>query len=160
LTDERRGIKTTIYLRQDQAIIQQLYPQKFSHLVRHLADALIVGTELDKLPPEIAEEVVYARRISSMKLEYLKTQNLLKEDFFRFLDDQVFSVYLARHGKRKAKKIGKSLVFKYRAEGNVLPECYVLPFINEYLINAEYSGKMMEVWRPIQTKMIEQEMIL
>ncbi|WOF15988.1 hypothetical protein F1737_04360 [Methanoplanus sp. FWC-SCC4] len=149
MTDSE-NFNTTIYLRSDQAIIQQLYPQKFSQLVRYLADALIQGIELDKLPPEIAEEVVYVRRKSLMKMEYLKKQNLLKEDFFRFLDDQNFSVYHARYSKRKAKKIGKELAGKYREDGNILPECYVLPFLNEYLDLAEYSGKMVNAWIPIQ----------
>jgi hypothetical protein len=152
-----KRLKTVVYLRPDQAIIQHLYPQQFSQLVRYLADALIMGAELGELPPEIAEEVVYVRRSSQMRQEYLKKKNQLKEDFFSFLDNQNYPIFLARYSRRKAKRIGKELAGKYRTNGNILPESYVLPFLNEYLEHAEYSGKMMHAWTPIQENLFREE---
>ena len=84
-------------------------------------------------------------------------KNQLKEDFFSFLDNQNYPIFLARYSKRKAKKIGKELAGKYRTNGNILPESYVLPFLNEYLEHAEYSGKMIHAWTPIQENLFREE---
>lgn len=152
-------VRTTIYMRSDQAIVQQLYPQQFSEFVRQLADSLIQGIELDQIPPELAEEVVYARREAQARLEYLEKKKQLKADFWGYLDQQNYPVHLARYGKRKAKKIGKLFAEKYRMGGNILPECYIHEFLNEYLEHAEYSGQMTQAWIPIQEKMMMEDTI-
>lgn len=147
---------TTVNLRAEQKVVQQLYPQKFSEMVRNLADAMIKGINLSELPPEIAEEVAYARKKADLQKTYLEGKNQLKADFFLYLDQNKLPLILARTSPKQARKLARDFVTPYRAgTGNILPDCYVGPFLKEYFEIAEYSGKMTKAWSPIQEKIVE-----
>ena len=156
MSDSDEHYITSVYLRKDQQVVQKVFPQKFSEMVRHLADAMIKGTDLSELPPEIAQEVVISRSQADLYQAHIENQTRLKDDFFLFLDSQNLPVVLARVGQKKARRLAKDFVTPYRAKtGNILPECYVGPFLKEYFQYAEISGKMKKAWIPIQDQMVE-----
>jgi hypothetical protein len=106
---------------------------------------MISGAELDKLPPELAEKVVHSRRMAKLRLKNIESINQMKENFFLFLDNERYPNYISRYSRKKAKEIGKEFAIKYSLQ-NILPECYILPFLNEYYETAIYEGKMIAAY--------------
>jgi hypothetical protein len=147
LTTEKY-VSTSVSIRPDQKkIIQQLHPQKLSENVRYLIDALIAGIDLEELPPDVAEQVVYSRMIGKIKFQNIQKELEMKEEFFRFLDGKKFPKFISIYSKRKCFDIAKDLAHSYRKfEGQILPECYTVQFISEYYELRKGSPEMIEAY--------------
>lgn len=152
-----RYVQTSVSIRPDQKeIIQTIQPQKISEHIRNLLDALISGTELDGLPPEVAEKVVYSRRMAKIMNQNVQKEMELKENFFHYLDLQKYPKFISKYSKRKALKIGKEYAYTFlRFEGNILPECYIMPFLSEYYDLTKGSKKMLDACLEMQNAVSE-----
>jgi hypothetical protein len=141
-------VATSVSIRPDQKkIIQQLHPQKLSENVRYLIDALIAGINLEELPPDVAEQVVYSRMIGKIKFQNIQKELEMKEEFFKFLDEKKFPKFISIYSKRKCFDIAKDLAHSYRKfEGQILPECYTVQFISEYYELRKGSPEMINAY--------------
>jgi hypothetical protein len=135
---------TTVHLWPDQKkVIQALYRQKFSEKARILADALIKGANLEELPNDVAEEVIQSRILANQRKNYEKELEVLKKDFYSFLDQQNYPLIIARKSEKRARSAGREFAIKfYHTTQKLIPECHVFPFVNEYCKDAHYSGKV------------------
>jgi len=152
-----RFVKTSISIREDQKeVIQNIQPQKISEHVRNLLDALISGTNLNDLPPEIAEKVVQSRILAKIHSQNVQKEAELKDSFHQYLDSQNFAIFISRYSKRKCLGIGKDLAYAYKKyEGNILPDCYVMPFILDYYDLTKGSPKMIDAYQEMNNSIIE-----
>jgi hypothetical protein len=152
-----RYVKTSVSIREDQKdIIQNILPQKISEHVRNLLDALIAGTNLSDLPPEIAEKVVQSRMMAKIHSQNAKKELELKESFHLYLDSKNYAKFISRYSKRKCLGIGKDLAYSYKKfEGNILPDCYILPFLLDYYELTKGSPKMIEAYQDMNNNVQE-----
>lgn len=137
-------VKTSVSIRKDQKeVIQIIHPQKISEHVRNLLDALICGSNLSELPPEIAEKVVESRRLAKIFSLNAEREAELKARFYLYLENQNYPKFISRYSKRKCLAIGKDLAFTFKKfEANTLPDCYVMPFLLDYYDLTKGSEKM------------------
>jgi hypothetical protein len=147
--------RRTVYLTTEQnKLIKILFDQEFSKLARLLADALIKGANLEELPIDVAEAVIQYRILSNHRNNYEKELEILKQDFYSFLDQQNYPLVIARKSDKRARKAGRDFALKYyHTTQKLIPECHIFPFVNEYCKDAHYSGKVQRA----RMKLEEQE---
>jgi len=143
-------VATIIYIEKDQRdLIQEIYPQQMSSLVREFLDILLMGKSLNEsdLSPELTAKLLMHREKQKSKQTFLKEREQLKASLFDYLTSHHIPEIFARRGKRAASKAAREWIIGFRQKGFNLPEYLVFEFLPEYLDYIECSGVVDEAWK-------------
>lgn len=132
-------------------------PRKLSPLFRDFALALISDAPVPAgLSADSSEIILKVKAEIEVNRKEKEKQDFIKSELFKFLSNKRIPVIYARSNKERAKKLCFEFIPAFREDGYLLPECYVKPYINEYLRKIEANGEILNQYKEVQ-ETIKQE---